>query len=209
MSRKQWIKGIVLILLIVTMGIAYAAYPIVSEGIQLYRSAIEEWPLESRVEAVRKGENFVALDEVTPVFIELLIENEDHRFYNHRGFSWVATSRAIVKNIEAKAPAEGGSSITQQLAKNLYFSFEKVYERKIAELLVAFDLEKHYTKDEILELYINIAYFGEGNTGLRSAAMYYYNVAPIDLSYEEALVLVKTLKSPNNLNPNALKKRNQ
>jgi membrane peptidoglycan carboxypeptidase len=100
---------------------------------------------------------------------------------------------------------QGGSTITQQLAKNMYFSFEKKYERKVAELFVAFQLEKELTKDEILELYCNIAYYGEGCYGLKQAAEHYYGVDPLELSEVQIVALVWTLKSPNNYNPNAYK----
>ena len=108
----------------------------------------------------------------------------------------------LLKNVVARSTVEGGSSITQQLAKNMYFSFEKRYERKVAELFVAFDLEKSASKDDILEMYCNIAYFGEGCYGLREATLHYYNLEPLEISTEQAASLVKTLKSPNYYNPN-------
>lgn len=187
----------------------FKVIPIVKDGYDLYRSAIEETSIPERVEAVRNTEGYLSISEISKDFIVALLESEDHRFYEHNGISFVATSRALLTNIQAGSTVEGGSSLTQQLAKNLYFSFEKRYERKIAELFVAFKLEALYEKDEILELYCNIAYFGEGQTGIGYASMYYYNVPANQLDPEQILVLVGTLKSPNFRNPNALKKNTE
>ena len=92
---------------------------------------------------------------------------------------------------------EGGSTITQQLAKNLYFTFDKKLERKVAELFVAFQLEHMLTKDEILELYCNVVYFGEGCYGLQEASEHYYNISSDELSVEQASALAFTIKRPN------------
>lgn len=207
LKRIARIVGLILLCIIIIGTIKII--PIVKEGYDLYRSAVESTPITERVEAVRKTEGYISINDISEPFIEALIESEDHRFYDHNGISLVATGRALLSNIQARSTVEGGSSLTQQLAKNLYFSFEKRYERKIAELFVAFELEALYDKNEILELYCNIAYFGEGQTGLGNASVYYYNVTADQLSSEQIQVLVGTLKSPNYRNPNAIKKNTE
>lgn len=207
LKRIAKIMGI-LLLCIVIIG-TIKVIPIVKDGYDLYRNAIEETPLTERVEAVRNVEDYIKIEDISDAFIEALVESEDHRFYDHNGVSIVATGRAFLSNIQARSTVEGGSSLTQQLAKNLYFSFEKRYERKIAELFVAFELEALLEKDEILELYCNIAYFGEGQTGIGNASLYYYDVPASQLNPEQIQVLVGTLKSPNYRNPNALKKNTE
>ena len=99
---------------------------------------------------------------------------------------------------------EGGSTITQQLAKNLCLTFEKSLDRKVAEVIIAYQLEKNYSKDEILEMYLNITYLGEGNYGIKAASNYYYHIEPSELTKEQAKILVKTLKSPNVYNPSKI-----
>lgn len=104
-------------------------------------------------------------------------------------------------NIATFSFKEGGSTITQQLAKNLCLSFKKDLSRKFAEVFIAKDLEDHYSKDEILEMYLNITYLGEGNYGIQAASQYYYHIDAIDLNKQQCDILVKTLKRPSVYNP--------
>lgn len=203
MKSRKWriLIGILLIALTIS---AIKVAPIIRTGYQMYHDALADTPLDVRVEMIRRDYNYAQLDEISPYFITKVIASEDRRFYEHRGINLSSTARALLKNIEKGTTAEGGSSITQQLAKNMYFSFEKRYERKVAELFVAFEMEKNYSKDQILEFYCNIAYFGEGCYGIKEATQYYYGVDPIALTEEQAEVLVRTLKSPNVYNPNKL-----
>lgn len=199
--KKFWkVMGALLVVGIICAAIA--VYPTVHEGIEMYRSAVTAEPLDSAITTLRAEEGYVTLPEISDNFIHQVIHSEDHRFYYHCGIDLLATTRALVHDLQAGRFVEGGSTITQQLAKNLYFSGEKKCERKVAELLVAFDLERLLTKDEILELYCNIAYFGEGCYGIGNAARHYYGVDSASLSGEEASSLVFTLKCPNEYNPN-------
>lgn len=199
------LKKIILILVAISIVlIPIKIVPILIEGYDMYKSAISQIPLEDRIDEVRENPDFVSLESISDLFIEKVIASEDQLFYNHFGFNPITTFRAFFKNIKAGEYAEGGSTITQQLAKNLYFSFDKQYERKVAELLVAFDLENTYTKDDILELYCNIAYFGNGCYGIESASNFYYGIPASSLNEEQSEVLVKTLKSPSVFNPSKL-----
>ena len=99
---------------------------------------------------------------------------EDHRFYAHPGFDAIATARALVNDLKAGAIVEGGSTITQQLAKNQYFTQEQTVERKIAEVFMALTMEQHFSKRTILELYVNSIYFGDGYEGIGSASWGYF-----------------------------------
>ncbi|MDW7661588.1 MAG: biosynthetic peptidoglycan transglycosylase [Bacillota bacterium] len=200
------VKNILLLVLIIALLlIPIKIVPIVIDGHTMYTSAIEENSIEEKVDQVRSTGMFVKVDEISDVFLEMLIQSEDQRFYEHNGFDLKSTGRALLKNIQTGAKVEGGSSITQQLAKNLYFTFDKIYERKVAELFVALQLEKLYEKDEILELYLNVAYFGNGQYGIEAASRYYYGVGAFELNQEQSQELVKTLKSPSLFNPNAIK----
>lgn len=200
-TNKLWriVRMTLLLAIVVTLIITV---PIIKTGYDMYKDATTHTRLQVRIERLKSEENYVTLDAISPEFLTQVIESEDRRFYTHNGINLISTTRALIKNVMARSTVEGGSSITQQLAKNMYFSFEKRYERKVAELFVAFDLEKIATKDEILEMYCNIAYFGEGCYGLREATLHYYNLEPLQISSEQAASLVKTLKSPNYYNPN-------
>ncbi len=203
-NKKVRISILVLALIGLIAGIIKIS-PIVVTGYEMYKTAIETMSISDKVEEIRQDENYITFDEIPEEYIKQVLKSEDRRFYYHLGFDPISTTRAMVNNIMAGRFEQGGSTITQQLAKNMYFSFEKNYERKVAELFVAFQLEKELTKDEILELYCNIAYYGEGCYGLKQAAEHYYGVDPLELSEVQIVALVWTLKSPNNYNPNAYK----
>jgi len=178
--------------------------PISFRGYRMYESAIRDTSIQEKVYEIQNDESYATLKEISPLFLLGVLESEDQSFYRHRGIDYKSTSRAILTNMKALKLVEGGSTITQQLAKNLFFSFEKKFERKIAELFVVRRLENQLTKNEILELYCNIAYFGEGNYGIKEATIFYFDKYPSDLSAEEAKILVRTLKSPSYYNPNTI-----
>lgn len=202
MKTKRFWRIVRMTLLIAMIVALVITVPIVKTGYDMYKDATTHTRVQDRIERLKSDENYVAIEAISPEFLSQVIDSEDRRFYTHSGINLISTTRAMLKNVKAGSTVEGGSSITQQLAKNMYFSFEKRYERKVAELFVAFDLEKIATKDEILEMYCNIAYFGEGCYGIREATLHYYGIEPMDISIEQAASLVKTLKSPNYYNPN-------
>ena len=195
-------KTITLILAIIIM---ITSSSIIFKGFSIYKEAVNEIPLEKRIEKLKNRKNYTKLKNISNDFKTLVIESEDSEFYSHFGINIESTLRAIIVNTKNLSFKQGGSGITQQLAKNLYFSFEKKLSRKVAELFVVFRLEKNYSKNEIFEFYCNIAYFGHGNYGIKGASLYYYNVEPKDLTLNQSKVLVKTLKSPSNYNPKDIK----
>lgn len=203
---KKTIKiEIIVVMIIAIMLTTIKISPILQGGFNLYKTAKSEISLEGKIEELKEKDTYVSLDEINTEFVDTLLKSEDKRFYYHFGIDPIATSRAIYNDIRLGYFAQGGSTITQQLAKNIYFSFEKRIERKVAELFAAFDIERKMTKDEILEIYINIIYYGEGCFGLKEAANHYYFVEPIELTSEQITALVWTIKSPNNYNPNEWK----
>lgn len=167
-------------------------------GYKLYKSSLEEISLSDKVSKIRSDDEFITLDEVPKYYSDAVIAVEDHRFKEHGAIDLISICRAIVSNIRAKEFNEGGSTITQQVAKNLYFITEDdVVSRKIAEIFVAIDLENNYSKDEILELYINTIYFGEGYYGIYEASKGYYEKEPIDLTLYEATMLAGVPNAPS------------
>ena len=190
------------LVLILLCGILAA--PTVYRGYHLYKNAVGTVSVEQKAAEIRSNGNFIPLSDMDEYFVDEIIASEDKRFYLHFGVDPLAVARAVKNDILAGSFVEGGSTITQQLAKNMYFDFEKVMERKVAEVFVAFQIEKKYTKDEILEMYLNSIYYGENCYGIKEAADYYYKKLPGELTKQQADSLVHTIKCPNLYNPVAL-----
>ncbi|MGD9867240.1 MAG: transglycosylase domain-containing protein [Hyphomicrobiales bacterium] len=143
----------------------------------------------------------VTIDEVPPHFIDALLAMEDRRFYYHMGIDPVGVARATWRNWNSGEIEQGGSTITQQLAKFTFLSSEQTYARKFQEALIAFWIELNLSKDEILERYLSSAYFGDGVYGLRAAAKHYFDKPVGKLSIAESAMLVGMLKAPSRLTP--------
>ena len=203
--KKKILFIIAALLIVAVIAIGVYSAPIIADGYSMYKNAISETSIEVAVNNVRNDDSYIRFEDVPDRFVDEVLESEDKRFYSHGGIDFIATVRAMYHSIKEQSFAEGGSTITQQVAKNLYFSFDKKLERKVAEVFVAADLERVLAKDEILELYLNIVYFGEGCYGLKEAADHYYGVTPMSLSSKQISALVFTLKRPNDYNPNAYK----
>ena len=188
---------IIILLVIITGFCGYYGYL----GYQIYQDKIQEQSLSERVNQLKSKEDYVTLDQISPIYKEAVLESEDRRFYQHGPVDYYGLARAMLTNLTTFSFKEGGSTITQQLSKNLCLSFEKDLSRKFAEVFIARDLEKMYSKDEILEMYLNITYLGEGNYGIQAASQYYYHIDAINLNKQQSEILVKTLKRPSVYNP--------
>ena len=147
------------------------------------------------------GKEWVNLNEINEYLIKATINIEDKRFYEHHGFDILRIGKAIINNIKAGKIVEGASTITQQYAKNLYLDFDKTMKRKINELWYTIQIETHYSKDEILEGYLNTINYGHGVYGIKNASNFYFKKDPIDLTLKEACLLANIPKSPNNYSP--------
>lgn len=141
------------------------------------------------------------LDDYPPQFIQALIATEDRRFYDHFGIDMPGIARALVADLSLGGVVQGGSSITQQLAKNLFLGNERTVNRKINEAFLAIWLESRLTKAEILKLYLDRAYLGRGNFGAEAAAQYYFGKSPQDLNLAEAAMLAGMFKAPTKFAP--------
>ena len=170
---------------------------IVFKGYKMYTEAIKETPIEDKINEIKNSENYIKIDNIDEDFKNAIIAVEDHRFYNHKGIDLISTTKAIFINIKNKELTTGGSSITQQLAKNMYFSLEKKFSRKIAEIFVVSYLEENLTKDEILELYLNTIYYGNGYYGINNASLGYFDKNANDLTLDEATILAGLPNAPS------------
>jgi monofunctional biosynthetic peptidoglycan transglycosylase len=150
------------------------------------------------VEAVRI---WVPLAEIAPALQHAVIVSEDASFYFHEGFDWEGIKEAALRNVESGKLARGGSTITQQLAKNLYLSSDKTLLRKANEALITYALERYLTKKRILELYLNVVEWGKGVYGAEAAARHHFGKHATDLTPEEAALLAAMLPSPRAYDP--------
>lgn len=145
--------------------------------------------------------NYVKLDKINLETRNAIISIEDKNFYKHNGFDFLRILKAIIVNLSNNKILEGASTISQQYIKNLYLTFNQTWERKIEEAYLTLELETHYSKDEILEGYLNTIDFGAGNYGIKEASNYYFNKEPNELTLAESTILVGIPKNPTYYNP--------
>ncbi len=191
---KKMFKCLLMLLFICIIGV-------VGMGYKEYQHALSREPLEEKISSIQAKDNYTPISELSQTYLDAVEAAEDHRFREHFGIDVIAVGRAVKNNLLSGSLREGGSTITQQLAKNLYFTQEKELIRKIAEAFMALRLERSYTKDEILELYVNTIYFGDGYYGIREASLGYYGKEPSRLTVEEAAMLAGLPNAPSAYSP--------
>jgi len=141
--------------------------------------------------------DYLALEDMPEHLVNAFVAVEDHRFYQHRGIDLLSLGRALLANFHMGDITQGGSTITQQLARNIFLNLDQTMTRKIAEMSIALQLERRYDKDEILEMYINQANYGAGNWGVAQAADAYFDKDVGELSIGEAALLAGLVQAPN------------
>lgn len=167
------------------------------KGYQMYRDAVEEVPISEKVASIRSAPGFTEYENLPTLYVEAVISVEDKRFWSHHGVDYLAIARAAWNDVRSLSFVEGGSTITQQLMKNQYFTQDKNFERKFAEIFAAWDMEREYTKEEIFELYVNTIYFGSGYYGIHDAAQGYFGKDPAGLTEPEAVMLAGLPNAPS------------
>lgn len=188
-------KRIILLILIVLIIIGSVCY---INGKKLYDEKLSEISLEKKIESIKSDEDFFPLSALPEYYKNSVIAVEDHRYYKHGAIDVIALCRAVVSNIKQKDFKEGGSTITQQTAKNMYFiTADDVVSRKVAEAILSFELERKYSKDDILELYINTIYFGDGYYGIKEACEGYLHKSPKDMTLYDATMLAGIPNAPS------------
>ncbi|WP_203289656.1 PBP1A family penicillin-binding protein [Metabacillus sp. cB07] len=146
-------------------------------------------------------QEWVKYEDVPEHFYAALQATEDQNFYKHNGIDYIGIVRAAFKNVLAGGVVEGGSTLTQQLAKNTLLTHDQTFKRKFDEYFISQKIEDEYSKEEILELYVNKVYFGEGAWGLKRASKVYFGKEPADLTLNESAILVGLIKAPTNYSP--------
>lgn len=187
---KNIIIFIILIVIIAGSIITYKGYTI-------YKQALDEISVKDKVAEIKSQENYTKIEDMPEFYLNAVIAVEDHRFYNHGAIDIISIGRAIYTNIRYMELREGGSTITQQLAKNIYFDQSKTFLRKIAEIFMAFEIEDNCSKDEILELYLNTSYFGDGYYCVKEAANGYFDKEPIEMNEYESSMLAGIPNAPS------------
>lgn len=170
-------------------------------GYRIYKNAVEAVPVEIKALEIRNTESFTDYEALPDFYINAVVSVEDRRFFKHSGIDPIAILRAALHDAAARSPEQGGSTITQQLAKNLYYTQEKKLTRKFAEVFTAFDFEDNFSKEEIFELYVNSIYFGSGYYGIAEAAEGYYGKAPDGLTDYECAMLAGLPNAPAAYSP--------
>ena len=153
------------------------------------------------LEAKVDRKQFVSSKEIPDMMKKAIVATEDRRFYDHGALDLVSVTRALVTNYMAGQTLEGGSTIAQQTVKNIFLSHDRTLSRKIEELALAVRLEKNYTKDEILELYLNTIYFGHGAYGIKDAARIYFGKDVKDLNVSQCAMLAGLPQAPSVYDP--------
>ena len=182
-----------------------------AKGYQMFKVAEAEKPMDQLVKEMTADENYVNFDQLPKTYVKAVVSVEDKDFWDHRGLNLKSIGRAIFRDIKARSFVEGGSSITQQLMKNQYFSQDKELSRKFADMFAAVEFEKKYSKEEIFANYANTIYFGSGYYGIYDAAMGYYGKEPWQLSEYECIMLAGIPNAPSayspDVNPDLAKER--
>lgn len=163
-----------------------------------YYKVVHDIGIEKTIDQVRTKSDYTELEHISKNFLNATVSIEDKRFYRHSGIDYISICRAIVLNIRERELVSGGSTISQQVSKNLFLTFDKTLERKATEYFITRRIESLYSKDEILELYVNIINYGDNNIGINQASLNYYKKTPNMLSLSEAVLLAGLPQSPAN-----------
>ncbi|MBE6142974.1 MAG: penicillin-binding protein [Erysipelotrichaceae bacterium] len=213
---KKIFKGTLIftIIIIVSYMITIILYPIpnVNHPYETKIVSVEDKLLYSKIK--EKDGRYINLSNISEAFITTLIEVEDQHFYSHNGVDYKRIIASSITNIKEGKIVEGASTITQQLSRMIYLNNDKTLLRKFKELLISKKFEANYKKEKILEMYINLVYFGHDLYGIEAASTYYFNKLPAYLDYNESAILVGIINSPNNYAPDinldkCISKKNQ
>lgn len=201
---KKCLKIFVIIIAIFVIGnVCIYAYAKLSPKIEI-KNANSFMLFDNNNEVFFQGsgsKEWISLDDISPYLVKATINTEDKNFYNHIGFDYLRIAKALLVNITSGTTSQGASTITQQYAKNLFLDFDKTWKRKWDEMWYTIEIESHYSKDEILEGYLNTINYGHGKYGIENASKYYFGKSAKDLTLAEAALLTGIPKSPSNYSP--------
>lgn len=204
---KLFKKILIILLILFVIGLSL----VFMIGFGYYSNTLKEKSLVERVEEITTKEDYTPFDQLSKNYVNAVIAVEDHRYYEHGAIDPIGIARAFYTNIRDGQFDEGGSTITQQVAKNVVFNQDKTLLRKLGEIFASYDLEKNYSKDEIFAFYVNSSYFGDGYYSIYEASQGYYKKDPKDLNLSEASMLAGVPNAPSvyapTVNPDLARKR--
>lgn len=183
------------------MNIFLSFLPDRSEWPEPFQKAFEAFNMEDTIDPIRESPDYIKLEDIPVNMRHAIIAIEDHDFYQHGPIAVDGIVRAIMVNISEGNVVQGGSTITQQLVKNIFLTNEQSLERKLEEACFSLIIEHYYSKDDILELYLNTTYFGAGAQGIAQASEIYFDKTPQTLTLSETAVLAALPYAPSALNP--------
>lgn len=190
----------IIIFIIIIASIVVGIY--VKAGYDMYKEAVSKKPIQDMIAEIESKDNYTKIEDVPQIYIDAVVAVEDHRFFTHKGVDFLAIIRAILTNVRKADLVEGGSTISQQICKNVYFTQERKLERKFAEIFAAIDLEKYCNdKNKILELYFNTSFYGNGYYTLSEASRGYFGKEPKELTNYEATMIAGIPNAPSLYNP--------
>lgn len=185
------------ILVIIIIGLV-AGLILGVPGYNMYKEAIEATPIDEKIASIKEEKkSYTKYEDLPEIYVKAVIAAEDRRFYEHKGIDFIGIARAIYNDIRKQSLVEGGSTITQQLAKNIYFTQERTSKRKIAEIFMAAEIEKNCEKNEILELYANTSYFGDGYYTVKDACKGYFKKELNEMTDYECIMLAGLPNAPS------------
>ena len=202
------IKNIIFIVLTIIVIVASAE---IYKGYNVYKNALNNMSIEEKIAEIKENKAYTEYKDLPQDYINAVVAVEDRRFFMHNGIDIISITRAIFIDLKDMELVEGGSTITQQLAKNTYFTQEKKLTRKIAEIFMAFEYEKNCSKEQIFELYVNTSYFGDGYYCVKEASEGYFDKLPKDMNLYECTLLAGIPNAPSvyapTKNPDLAKQR--
>lgn len=205
------LRNVLIIILAIILIVGLTLY---IAGDNMYKNALAGSTLEDVITEIQSDPNYIKYEDLPQNYINAVIAVEDHRFRNHGAIDLIAIARAIYVNISTFSLREGGSTITQQVAKNIFYITEdNPVVRKSAEILTAFDLESSYTKNEIIELYVNTIYFGDSYYGIEEACQGYLNKDATEMTLADCTMMAGIPNAPSvyapTANPNLTRDRQE
>ena len=163
----------------------------------LYKEAVEAKPVSQAMGDIQAQADYTPLEQIPGIYVNAVVATEDQRFFTHKGYDVIGTTRALLSNMFSDSITQGGSTITQQLARSIYFSQEQTITRKIAEIFAARAIEQQYSKNDILTAYMNSIYYGDGYYSIAQASWGYFGVAPAYMTSYQCTLLAGVPNAPS------------
>ena len=198
-KKKHPIRRFIVIIFGILVGCTvFGVSVLLKQGYDIYSEKVSKLPIESAFGTIMRSDDYVGFDQLPSDYVNAVTSVEDHRFFYRRGIDLIAIGKAMLENVTSGTIVRGGSTITQQVAKNIYFDMSQVFSRKTAEIFFVNDMESKFDKETIFSIYVSIINFGDGYFGIKDAALGYLNKPVEELTLCESALLAGLPQSPTN-----------